>query len=159
MMSQKRSGAGMGRGALVHERRRAVGERSVDDVGVARDPADVGGAPVDVVVLEVEDRLGGRGDVGEVAAGRVQDALGLAGRAARVEDEERVLGVELRRRAFGLASAIARATRDRGPSASRPAAGALDDDDVLDAGRPLDGLVDRGLQREGRAACGSRRRR
>ena len=45
--------------------------------------------------------LRGRRDVGEVAAGRVQDALGLAGRAARVEDEERVLGVELRGRAVG----------------------------------------------------------
>ena len=34
--------------ALVHHRRGAVGERAVDDVAVAGDPADVGRAPVDV---------------------------------------------------------------------------------------------------------------
>ena len=37
--------------AFVHHHRRAVGERTVDDVAVAGDPADVGRAPVDVVVL------------------------------------------------------------------------------------------------------------
>src|SRR5688572_31883565 len=35
------------RRALVHDRRAAVGERPVDDVGVAGDPADVGRAPVE----------------------------------------------------------------------------------------------------------------
>ena len=34
---------------------------AVDDVRMAGDPADVGGAPVDVVRLEVEDVLMGRG--------------------------------------------------------------------------------------------------
>ena len=57
--------------ALVHHRRRAVGERAVDDVGVPGHPADVGGAPVDVGVVEVEDPLGRRVDAGEVAARRV----------------------------------------------------------------------------------------
>ncbi len=36
--------------ALVHEDGGAVLEGAVDDVAVAGDPADVGGAPVDVVV-------------------------------------------------------------------------------------------------------------
>ena len=100
MMSQKRSGPGCVGHALVHQGRRAVGEDSVDHVGVSRDPADVGGAPVGVGLLQVEDRLGGRRDVGEVAARGVEDALGLARRSARIEDEERVLGVELRRSAL-----------------------------------------------------------
>ena len=44
------------RRSLVHDAGRAVGERPVDDVAVAGDPADVGRAPVDVVVrLQVED--------------------------------------------------------------------------------------------------------
>ena len=34
--------------ALVEDARRAVAQRPVDDVAVTRDPADVGGAPVDV---------------------------------------------------------------------------------------------------------------
>ena len=63
--------------ALVHDAGRAVGERPVDDVGVAGDPADVGAAPVDVVVLEVEDELVGGADLGQVAARGVQDPLRL----------------------------------------------------------------------------------
>jgi hypothetical protein len=56
-------------------------------------PADVGGAPVHVGVrFEVEDRVVGVGDLGEVAAGGVQDALRLTGRARGVEDVQRVLG-------------------------------------------------------------------
>ena len=43
------------RRALVHHPGRAVGQRPVDDVGVAGDPADVGAAPVDVGVgMDVE---------------------------------------------------------------------------------------------------------
>ena len=92
--------------ALVHDLRRAVRERAVDDVAVAGDPADVGGAPVDVGLgLEVEDRVVRVRRADQVAAGRVQDALGLAGRAGGVHDVERVLGVE------GLG---ARARRTRG---------------------------------------------
>ena len=41
--------------ALVHQNGGAVLQRAVDDVGVAGDPADVGRAPVDVVVAQVED--------------------------------------------------------------------------------------------------------
>ena len=44
--------------ALVHHDARAVRERAVDDVAVAGDPADVGGAPVDVVVVQIEDEPG-----------------------------------------------------------------------------------------------------
>ena len=43
--------------ALVHHARGAVGERAVDEIRMARDPAHVGGAPEDVVVLEVEHEL------------------------------------------------------------------------------------------------------
>ena len=49
--------ARMVRGALVHHRGRAVGQRAVDDVAVARHPADVGGTPVGVVLAQVEDPL------------------------------------------------------------------------------------------------------
>ena len=64
--------------ALVDHAGGAVRERSVDDVGVAGDPADVGRAPVDVGVgVQVEHVLVRERDLGEVAAGRVHDALGL----------------------------------------------------------------------------------
>ena len=55
--------------ALVDDRRGAVGQRPVDDVAVAGDPADVGRAPVDVLVgVQVEHVLVAERDLGEVAA-------------------------------------------------------------------------------------------
>ncbi len=80
--------------AFVDDLGRAVRERPVDHVGVAGHPAHVGGAPVDVGVgLEVEHGPVRVRRADEVAAGRVQDALGLAGRPGGVHDVERVLGV------------------------------------------------------------------
>ena len=78
--------------AFEHERRRAIGERPVDDVQMAGHPADVRGAPIDVAVVIVEDVLMRHRHVDEITAGRVQHAFRRAGRAGRVEDEERVLG-------------------------------------------------------------------
>ena len=76
-------------------------ERPVDHVAVAGDPADVGRAPVEVFVAEVEDPLGGLLHE-EVVAGRgVLDALGLAGRAAGVEDEQRGFAIHGLGRAVG----------------------------------------------------------
>jgi hypothetical protein len=61
---------------------------------VARDPADVGGAPVDVRLgLQVEDVVVRRRHADEVAARRVDDALRLRGRPGRVHEEEEVLRV------------------------------------------------------------------
>ncbi len=76
--------AGVGRvvgHALEHQRRGAVGERAVDDIGVAGHPAHVGRAPIDIAVVIVEHVL--MRDRGEdvIAAGGVQHALGLSGRA------------------------------------------------------------------------------
>ena len=57
------------------------------------DPADVGGAEEDVLLLQVEHPLRRGVGADEVAAGGVGDALGLAGGARRVEGEQQVLGV------------------------------------------------------------------
>ena len=93
MTSQNRLIVGIVGNALEHQRRRAVGERAVDDVAVAGDPADVGGAPVDVAVVVVEDVLVRHRGEDEIAAGGVHDALRRAGRAGGVEDEQRVFRV------------------------------------------------------------------
>ena len=89
----------VGGDALEHQRDRAVGERAIDDVAVPGHPADVRRAPVDVAVMVVEHVLVGERGVNQVAAGGVQHALGFAGRARGIEDEQRVLGVHR----FGLA--------------------------------------------------------
>ena len=83
------------RRAFVHDRRGAVGQRAVDDVAVPGHPADVGRTPVDVVLAAGRRPICGVSDDAEQVAGRgVQNALGFAGRAAGVEDEERMFAVE-----------------------------------------------------------------
>ena len=78
--------------ALVDHGGGAERQRSVDDVGVAGDPADVGHAPVHVVRVDVQVVPGRAGHVGQVAAGGVLAALGAAGGAAGVHQEQRRLG-------------------------------------------------------------------
>src|SRR5207248_9429651 len=67
----------------------------------SRDPSDVRGAPENVLVLQVEDPLGGRVGTDEVAAGRMQNSLRFAGCPGGIEDVERVFRVHLFGRAPG----------------------------------------------------------
>src|SRR3954469_13337300 len=78
--------------AFEHQGGGAVGERAVDDVAMAGDPADVGSAPEKLSGAIIEHIMkSGRGPH-RIAAGGVEHALGLAGRSRRIEYEERVLG-------------------------------------------------------------------
>ena len=126
----------------------AVVERPVDDVRVAGHPADVGGAPPDRVVVDVEDPLVRDGDVEEVAGCRVQRALRLRRRARGVEEEERVLRVHALRLARRPARPRrGRATRRRAPRSRAPVAGAAENDESFDGRRGLGGNVRVHLQR------------
>lgn len=142
-------------GALVHDLGGAVGEGAVDDVGVAGDPADVGGAPEDVGLgFEVEDGPVGVGDLGEVAAGGVQDALGLPRRAGGVEDEQGVFGVERLGGVFGgLGGDEVVPPHVAGVVEGDVLAGAAHDEDVFDVAGLLDGFVDGGFEGGGLAAA------
>ncbi len=118
---------------------------------MAGDPADVGSAPEDVVVLQVEGPFRGQRGMQQVAAGAVLHTLGLAGGAAGVEQEQRMLGTD----PFGLAGARQVVGQLVHPAVTRlvpgdVAAGALVDHDVLQglAAAQRDGLVDDGLQRQ-----------
>ena len=88
--------------AFEHDRDRAVGERPVDNVTVSRDPADVGGAPVDVARVIVEDVLVRQRGVHHVTACRMQHALRFTRRSRGVKDEQRVFGVHLLAGAIGI---------------------------------------------------------
>jgi hypothetical protein len=111
---------------------------------VPGDPADVGRAPVDVLVrLEVEHDLVRVGDAGQVAARGVQDALRLRGRAGRVEDEQRVLRVER----LGRALVVCLLERVVPPDVAafahrRVVVEPLDDEDRLDRLHVAHDLVD-----------------
>ena len=83
--------------AFIHQHRGAIEQRTVDHVGVARDPTHVGRAPEEVIAPKVEDVLVGRVGVDHVAAHAVHDALGLAGGAGSVEQEEHLIGLLLNR--------------------------------------------------------------
>ena len=142
--------------ALEQDAGDAVAERTVDDVAVTRDPADVGRAEVDVVVVQVEDVLGGVVHVEQVAAGAVQHALGRARGARGVEDEERVLGVDRHRRAVGGDVGGGHLVVVPDVAAGRHghvAVDALDDDDLLDRGLAGDGDVGVGLAGRGLGAA------
>ncbi len=69
----------VGRDPLEHEGRGPVGQRPVDDVGMARDPSDIGAAPEDVLIVVVKDVLEGVRRVDHVPARGVQHPLGLSG--------------------------------------------------------------------------------
>ena len=55
---------GIVRHALEHQRGGAVGQRPIDDVAMSGHPADIGGAPVDIALVIIEDVLMGPGDIG-----------------------------------------------------------------------------------------------
>ncbi len=136
------------RGPLVHHHRRAGRERTVHSVAVPGDPADVSGAPVDVLLLEIEHPLHRHQRVHQVAAGRVHDTLGLAGGAGGVERVKRMLGVELGRRAYGALLRDQLVPPDVAPLAHlHLGAGAPEHHAMHDRGASLERLVDVGLER------------
>gem|GEM_PF-4022129 len=129
-------------GPLVHHRGGPVEEGPVDHIGVPRDPAHVGGAPVNVLVLEVKDQLGGVVDVGHVAARGVEHPLGLPGGAGGVEDEEGLLrlhGFGIAPVGGGLHELVPPVVPARGPGHLLP--GAAHHHHVLHAWGVLQGLV------------------
>ena len=78
--------------ALVHHLGGTVGQRAIHDVGVTRDPANIGGAPIDIGVgVKVEDILVGERCLGEIATAGVHDALGPTCGAAGVQQEQQLL--------------------------------------------------------------------
>ena len=86
--------------AFVHQTRSPVEQRTVKNVAVARDPTDVRRTPVRIFIRQVEDVFRREVDVDHVAAGSVHHTFGLSGRAAGIQGEKNVLGVQRLRRAF-----------------------------------------------------------
>ena len=95
------AGIGIGRHALEHHGGRAIGQRAIDDIAVARDPAHVRRAPEHVAVMIVEGVLMRHRGIDQIAAGGMDHPLGLAGRAGGIEDEQRILGPHGTGRAIG----------------------------------------------------------
>ena len=104
--------------AFKHDAGSALGQRAVNDVAVTGNPADIGRAPVSIFILIIEDPFESGHDVEQVAGGGVQNALGLAGAAAGVEDEQRIFSIHF----LGLAGFLDIVLRHLViPATSRPA--------------------------------------
>ena len=88
------------RRAFVHDDGCAIGQRPVDDVAVACDPADVGGAPVNIVIVKIEDEARAPHALEQIASGGVQHTFRLSRGAAGVKNIKRMFGIERRGGAF-----------------------------------------------------------
>jgi len=131
-------------------------QRSVGDVGVAGDPADIGSAPVDIAVrLGIEHPLHGEDGPQQIAAGGMLHAFGLAGGARGIEDEQWMLGGNPHRlAALGLSLGKLMPPQVARAPVHRPAGTAIHHH-ALDAGgiAHRQRLVDRALQRHRFAAA------
>ena len=140
--------------ALEHHGGRAVEERAVHNIAVAGDPAHVCRAPVDLAGAVVEDVLVRHRGPDGIAAGGVEHALGLAGGAGSIEDEQRIFGAHFLRRAIG-------GLRGHGAGPVDVAAwnvghigtSVLQHNHGIDAGALAEGFIDIGFQRHALAAA------
>lgn len=150
--------------ALVDDLGDAVGQRPVDLVGVRRDPGQVRRAPVHIAVAPgrvgvAEQELVAPGSLGQVAAGGVDQALGLAGGAGGVHDEQRGLGVErlsMVHAGCGVDGVMPPNIPARGPRHGVQCicgGGAVDDEHVFDGVAPAHCRVGVGLDGHGGAAA------
>ena len=82
------------RRAFVHHDGGTGRQRAVTDIGVPGYPADIGGTPEDIIVVQVENPLRGELGAEQIAGGRMLYAFGFAGGAGGVEQEQRMLGAD-----------------------------------------------------------------
>src|SRR5678816_4459178 len=61
--------------AFIHQDCGAVGEWPVNNITVSSHPADVCRAPVDVLIFEIKNPLGGEMSQQKITSGRVENAL------------------------------------------------------------------------------------
>ena len=90
-----------GRCAFAQHPGAARAHRGAEHVALAGDPAGVGNDVDHVARPRIEGHLHRVGDAGRPAAVHMHHALGLAGGARGVDEEQRELGVQRRRRAAG----------------------------------------------------------
>ncbi len=88
------SGVRRGGTAFVDHHAGAGGQRAVGHVAVPGHPADVGGAPEDVVIVEIEHPLAGELGAEQIARARMLDALGLSRGSGGIEQEQRMFGID-----------------------------------------------------------------
>ena len=79
--------------AFEHHTRRTVGEWSVHEIRMSRDPTNVGRTPEHIFLAQVKCVLHGGGSAGKVATGGVNNSLGFSGGTRRVQNKQRIFRV------------------------------------------------------------------
>src|ERR1051326_5463276 len=69
------------RRAFIHQRGRAVRQWAINNIAVPGHPTDVRRAPINVLILEIENPLRRQMSLQEIAASRVQNAFRLSRRS------------------------------------------------------------------------------
>src|SRR2546425_2172411 len=73
------------RSTLIHYTRRPISQGTIDNVRVACYPSDIGGTPVDILILDIEDPLVSRRYANQIAGSRMHDPFRLSSSAGRVQ--------------------------------------------------------------------------
>jgi acetyl-CoA synthetase len=94
---------GIGGHTFVHHCRGGNGQRTVNNVGMTGNPADVRHTPVDIFWMDILYVFRSSSGIGQVTAGGMLAALGLAGGTAGVHQEQRRLSRHGNRIHFGPA--------------------------------------------------------
>lgn len=78
---------GVGRCTLEYNRGYTEHKRSINDIGVTGNPADITTTEVSIALVDIKDILSGHSSAEEVPSGCVQDTLRLASRAGGIKEE------------------------------------------------------------------------
>src|SRR5262249_34894198 len=73
--------------AFIHEARRSVCQRTIDDIAVTCDPAHIRRAPENIFVTEIEHVFRSQFRIKQITASRMQNSLWFPGRTAGVQNE------------------------------------------------------------------------
>src|SRR6267378_3633490 len=84
--------------ALIHDAGCPIGQGTIDDVRVACYPADIGGTPINVLVLNIENPLVSGRYSNQVAGSRMDDPFRFSSSAGRVQYVQNILGIHRLRR-------------------------------------------------------------
>ena len=93
-------GLGIVGNPLEHQAGGPCGQRTVNDVAVPGDPADIGGAPEDILIPVIKDPLEGGHDKEEVSRLGVENPFGFPGGTGGIKHEEGIFRIHDLGRAF-----------------------------------------------------------
>src|SRR5215211_778440 len=97
-------GLGKIRRSFIHYLGYAMHQRSVNDIAVARDPANICSAEKDVLFFKFKDPLGSSIEMRKVATCAVHYTLGFASRPRSIENVKRMSAFNWLRRAVWLST-------------------------------------------------------